>query len=105
MEKLEKLISDNNLVQVFKLIRDFDKFLEKRYIYFVVNNFLERILQWHFEIWQKKNEWKNKNIREASGFDELLRELTFTIQRIEERVLKENKSWYFFNNLKKHVIY
>lgn len=94
-KKLEELISDDNLSQVLKLIRDFDKSLEKRYIYFLVNDFFEKTLQWHFKIWQKKYECKEAN--------KVLRTLEFIIRKIEERALREDEINLLFDRLKKHI--
>jgi len=95
-KKLDELISDDNLSQVLKLIRDFDKSLEKRYIYFLVNDFFEKILQWHFKIWQKRHEHKKGSIGVSI-------KLGLIIKKIEERALRENESDFLFDKLKKHI--
>lgn len=97
-KKLEELIADNNLTQGFKLIRDFDKSMEKRDIYFLVNDFFGKTLQWHFKIWRERSEYK-KSIVEI----QIELKLGALIRKIEERALRENESDFLFDNWEKHI--
>jgi len=91
----------------FKLLNDFYIFINNRSISSLVTEreIFARILDWHFKVWQKEYEYINqeKKLEEWAAYSEVSRTLDSIIRKIEERALKERKSFWFFDYFKKHV--
>lgn len=98
---------NDNLNTISKLLDDFNSFIENRSNIFLVifDEVFPKILEWHFSIWKKEYELlvKEDQIREWAVYSELSRSLDSIFKKIEERSLKEDNSFSFFSNLKKHL--
>jgi len=87
-----------------KLLNNFYSYINNRSIVLLaVSDDCLKIMQWHFNMWQRKNEYKDQKIRERTNAYIILRKLTSIVQSIEERALREEESWSFFENLKRHM--
>lgn len=104
-EKVEK----DDLIIVSKLLGDFSSFIDKRSSFILTwqGEVLDRLLQWHFEMWEKEHEYLNEDNKEKvkawAIYSGLSRNLDLIFQHIETRALKERNSFLFFDKLKKHA--
>ncbi len=99
--------NQNNLVIASKLLNDFNSFIDKRSTEFLIllNGTLDKILQWHFEIWGKEYEYLSQEdkLETWAIYNELSRIIDSIIQKIELRALKSTKSFSFFKKFENHA--
>lgn len=97
----------DDLVIASKLLGDFNNFIDKRSAVFLTwsDKIFDSVLQWHFEVWKKDNEYlgQQSKLAEKISYSELSRTLDSIFQRIEINALKERSSFTFFEALKKHA--
>lgn len=90
-----------------KLINDFNSFIDKRSGIFMTLSYemLDSILQWHFEMWEKRYGYleSNDKLDEWVMYDNLSRSMDSIFEKIEMHALKENNSFTFFKKLEKHA--
>jgi len=98
---------NKNLNIISKLLDDFDAFINSRSIVLLMwpNGAFPKILEWHFEIWEKEYKYltKKDKLDEWSSYSEISRTLDSLLQKIEKRVLQERQSFSFFEIFKKHA--
>jgi hypothetical protein len=97
----------DNLIIASKLLGDFNNFIDKRSADFITwsDKMLDSVLQWHFEMWKKENEYlsQTNKLDEWGMYSELSRTMDSIFRQIEMRALKDRASFSFFNKLKKHA--
>ncbi len=95
----------SNTISISKLLSDFYISINNRSIVFLVvlQEVLPKILDWHFKVWKKKDQYSDTDIRKWGEYDVLSRTLNSIIKTIEERALKESNFSYFLESFKKHI--
>ncbi|HZK11415.1 MAG TPA: hypothetical protein VFD10_03570 [Atribacterota bacterium] len=99
-----------NLKTISKLLNDFYNSINKRSIAALNEDIFPKILDWHFNFWQKENELLGKKLLDRKGkldkwsnFSEISRILNDIFNNIEERSLKERMAYSFFDHFKRHA--
>ena len=99
--------NENNLSVGSKLLDDFYNFFNKRSIGFFTwsDKTLVSVLQWHFEMWDKKQEHLNQdnNINKYSMYGQISSTMDSIFQQIAEISLKERHNYSFFKRFKNHA--
>lgn len=106
---IDKLLNDNveKIRVALGLISDFNLFIDKRSVALLVifKEFFPKNLDWHFSVWEKRHQVINEKDKsfEWATYNQLSSTLSFTLEKVEERALKEGQPYSFFNAFEAHV--